>query len=60
MINTEDARQALKRPTVFIDGTRYEGKVLSYFEWLDWEALVTWALGQLNVAEERASRSRPS
>jgi len=52
MINTDELRKTLERPTVIINGVRHEGKILSWLEWQVWEEkLQLWAAKAITAAE---------
>lgn len=53
MINADQRRQALERPTIIIDEMKYEGRLLSWEEWTPFvDKLGDWFTGR--VKEEAA------
>lgn len=55
MINTDELRKALERPTVIINGVRHEGKILSWLQWQAWEEkLALWAAKAITATDAEA------
>lgn len=48
-MNTDEMKKSLERPAFVADGVRYEGRILSIFEWWPWaERIKSWELEQLS------------